>query len=312
ERTLFDFTYAARHGRTTMKHPAAGCLLGLGAWLGAAGAVSWLLQTRGGHPFLATMGVSALAGLFAAAAVGLLYAAFINRRERAALLSGVAGVRPSDGPGAVVVGMLEPMGPILHGPMDGAPCSIYSYEVSETRGSGKRRFIYKHFKGVALTPSTIVTASGSYRLLTLPDLEPATPSNTALERSAAFERYARTTTFIRKDAAAQELVDRWSDADGAYRSDVAYEELDAVDLANCQLEQRHVPPGARVCVFGTFSAAQGGIVPSTGLQSPPRLIVGDITQVAATLAATARTRLVLGVLATAASMGLVAAFMSAG
>ena len=295
-----------------MKGAAAGCLLGLGAWLGAAGAVSWLLQTRGGFAFTATIGVSALAGLFAAAAVGLLYAAYTNRRERAALLSGIAGVRPADGPGAVVVGMIEAMGPLLHGPMDGAPCLIYSYEVTETRGSGKRRFIYKHFRGAALTPSTIVTASGSYRLLTVPDLEPAEPSNTASERSAAFERYARTTTFIRKDAAAQELSDRWSDDDGAYRGDVAYEDLDAVNLTNCQLEQRHVAPGVRVCVFGTFSSAKGGIVPSTGLQAPPRLIVGDVTQVAATLAAAARTRLIVGLLATAVAAGLVAAFMNAG
>ena len=140
------------------------------------------------------------------------------------------------------------------------------------------------------------------------------PSRRTRRASAplAFERYARATTFIRQDEAAKELTDRWCDDDGVYRSDVACEDLDKVNLTNCPLEQRHVAPGARVCAFGTFSAAKGGIVPSTGLQAPPRLIIGDVTQVAATLAVTARTRFILGVLTTAAAVGLVAAFMKAG
>ena len=68
------------------------------------------------------LGVSALAGLFASAAIGLFYAALINRRERAALAGGIAGVRPSDGPGAALLGTLEPLGAPLCAPMDDTPC----------------------------------------------------------------------------------------------------------------------------------------------------------------------------------------------
>lgn len=110
--------------------------------------------------------------------------------------------------------------------------------------------------------------------------------------------------------AAIALLYGWADADGEYRSDVAYAALDTVNLTNCQLEQRVVPPGARVCVFGRFSAAKGGIVPSTGMQSPPKLILGSLDQAAARLASTARTRLVLGVLASAVAAGLLSAFMA--
>lgn len=285
--------------------------MAVAAWVAVAGAISWGLQTRDGHPFIATLGVSAFSSLFACAAVALIYSSVTDRRQRAALLGGISGVAPSDGPGAVLVGTLEPLGRTLTAPMNGTASVTYSYSVNETRGTGKQRMHYTHFKGVGLAPSVIVTATGSFKLLTVPDLEAAEPDDTAGERMAGFERYAAATTFTPAGTAAQQLLERWADADGEYRSDVAYAALDTVNLTNCQLEQRVVPPGARVCVFGRFSAAKGGIVPSTGMQSPPKLILGSPDQAAARLASTARTRLVLGVLASAVAGGLLAAFIAA-
>lgn len=295
-----------------MKGAAAGCVMGLAGCLGIAAAVSWVLQTRFGHPLAATLGASALAGLLGCAAIGLLYGALKAWRERAAILGGIAGVAPTDGPRAVLVGTLEALGPALRGPMDGAACLAYSYTVTEDRGTGKRRVISTHFKGVGLAPSAIATPTGTYRLLTVPDIEGSASAGTDSERMAAFTAYARATTFTGPDTSAQELAARWADDGGAYRSDVAYSALDAVTLTNCRLVQQQVSPGARVCVFGTFSIERRGIVPSRALHAPPRLVVGSVDAVAATLRSTARTRLLLGIAAAAGTAGIVAAFIANG
>ena len=293
-----------------MTQVAVGCLMGVGGWLGIAAAISWVLQTRYGHSITDTLGGSALAGLLGFAAVNLRYSAWTNWRQRAAIAGGIAGVRPSNGQGAVLVGTLQPLGATLRAPLDGTACVLYTYEVTEDRGTGRRRTIVTHFKGVALAPSVIVTPTGSFKLLTVPDLEAVSPRGATAERVAAFERYASATTFTGRDTSAQELVDRWSDADGAYRSDVAYAAMKDVVLSTCLFAQQHVPVGAKVCVFGTFSSEKGGIVPSSGWAATPRLVQGNVDEVVSKLRSMATTRLALGLLATAGAAGLVAAFIN--
>jgi hypothetical protein len=83
-----------------------------------------------------------------------------------------------------------------------------------------------------------------------------------------------------------------------------------VDFSRCALSQQYVRPGARVTVSGTFSQAKGGIVPSGGWRSSPRVMVGDPERVMTALGATARNRLVLGLLASAAAAGLIAAYVN--
>jgi hypothetical protein len=284
--------------------------IGVGGWIAVGAGISWYLQTRHGAAPTDTLGVAAMAGLVGWAGLGLVKAAYGSWRERRAIAGGIAGVRPMDGRGAVLIGRIQPLGVPLKAPLDGVDCVTYTYEVTQETGSGRGRSIATHFKGVALTPATILTASGSYRLLAVPDLvEADEATGSPADHIAAFERYARATSFTGRDTAARELLDRWTDADGTYRSDIAYAILDHVTLAKCRLEQRHVRPGAPVAVFGTFSSDKGGIVPTTGLGGNPRLVQGDLQQLVAVLGSTARTRLILGVLASAASVGLVAAFI---
>lgn len=294
-----------------MKPLVLGCGLGLGGWLAVAAAISWYLQQWHGYPFVATLGVSALAGLAGWAGLGLFNASLRSWRERSAIAGGIAGVRPADGAQAVLVGRIQPDGRPLTAPLDGSPCVSYAYEVTQETGTGRRRSIVTHFKGVAVTPSVILTPSGGYRLLAVPDLEEADgASGSSADHVAAFGRYARATVFTGRDTSAQELLDRWTDADGSYRSDVAYSPIDAVDLVNCRLVQRHIRPGAAVAAFGRFSADKGGIVPTLGLGGSPRLVQGDVERLVSILGATARTRLILGALAVAAAAGLVAAFVN--
>lgn len=291
-----------------MKHPAVGCLIGLGGWLAVAVLLSALLQWQLQVPLVSTLGVSALAGLLAWAALNLLHAAWQAWRERAAIASGRAADAPADGERAVLVGTLEALGEPMRAPLDGSACLAYDYRITEDRGSGRRRMILTHVRGSGLAPSVIVTRSGRHRLLTVPDLQASPPTTPSSRHIAAFEAYARTTSFTRAEGAAQDLVARWTDDDGAFRSDVAFVPLESIDLSRCVLAQQQVRPGAPVCAIGYYSAARGGLVPSPAWAGSPRLIEGDVAGLLQTLGASARRRLLVGLALAAATAGLVAAF----
>lgn len=293
-----------------MKHAAVGCLMGLGSWLLLALVWAGLLQWRFDAPLAETLGVSTLAGLMSYVALTLLHAAWQSWRERAAITSGRAGTPPADGKRAVLVGTLEALGPLLRAPLDGSACVAYDYRITEDRGSGRRRMILTHFRGTGLAPCVIVTRSGRHRLLTVPDLQTSPPAGPSSGHIAAFGRYARETNFTGADTAANELVARWTDDDGAYRSDVSYVPLASIDLTRCMLAQQQVRAGAMVCAMGWYSKARGGLVPSPTWAGNPRLIEGDLNELVQTLGASARRRLLLGTAAGLACGGLVAAFVS--
>lgn len=284
-----------------------GLLQGPVAWLAIAGVISLILQFRLGASFPATIGVSLIAGGLAWVSMGLLLSAFHRWRERAAILGGVSGVAPRDGAKAVLVGTIEPTALPLRAPLDGSPCVAYTYKIKDDRGTGKRRTIASVARGVALAPSTIVTRTGSYRLLAVPDLEAREPSLTRSQMIASFERYAKETTFIDKQDAADELLAQWEDADGSYRSDVAYMTLGGLETAHWVLRQQHLPPGSPVCVFGRYSSDKRGIVPSAG--GPVRVVRGNAEQVAGSLRSKMVFRALLGTTFGAATAGLLWLFV---
>ena len=292
-----------------MTHVITGAILGLGGWLATAAAISLWLQARGAGGWLDTLGVSLLTGLLAWAAVGLIYSAVQRWREYTVINGGVAGVRPADGNRAVLVGTLEPLAATLRAPFDNSDCLTYTYQVFEDRGTGRRRNVFTHIRGVGLAPSMIVTRTGSYRLLAVPEIDGEETTASREQIIANIQRYVQTTTFTSHHTSAQELLDRWSDADGAYRSDVSYGDLAQVNFGRCQLSQQAVRPGSPVCVFGYFSEAKNAIVVSPAFTSATRLVRGRGEQVAGALRSTARTHLMLGVLAGAGAAGLIAAFL---
>jgi hypothetical protein len=295
-----------------MRACVSASLLLLGGWAALAGAVMAYLQRAHGQAPPATLGVSLIAGGVAWVAAGLLWGSVRALRERSALAKALRGEPPVDGRITALAGRLEPTGRRLTSPLGGAECVLYGYEILVDRGSGKRRTIAPCYRGVALAPSAVVTATGTYRLLAVPDL--AEVEGAALSRDAALARatdLVRRTTFRPKSAAACEREECWSDDDGSYRSDVSYVEPgETLDLAECRFEERHVRPGAPVCVIGPFSESRGGIVPHPNLFQPVRLVPGDTARVASALVASAFRRLGLGLLAGAVAAGVVAAFLS--
>lgn len=291
-----------------MKHAAMGCAIGLSGWFALALAISVGLQLLGVE-WTQTLFVAIVGGLLAWIGVGLIYSSLQLRRESRDIKNGMAGAHLKDGANVVIVGTISPSGQgLLNAPLNDVRCVAYSYKITEDIGSGKSRRIATHARGSALVPCTIATQGGSYKLLTVPDLESTDaitslafpPSKLRTAHIVAFKQYAQTTQFIRADesskAAAQELTDRWTDGDGQYRGDVAYSDLAAINLFNCKLEQQQIRAGAQVCVFGTYSAEQAGIVPSPTWRGSSRLVEGSSDAVVAKLRSRARFHLFFGLL----------------
>jgi hypothetical protein len=291
-----------------MKHAAMGCAIGLSGWLALALAISVGLQVQGVE-WTQTLFVAILGGLLSWIGVGLIYSSLQLRRESRDIQNGMAAANLKDGAHVVIVGTIAPSGPgLLTAPLDDVPCVAYSYKITEVVESGKRRSTATHARGSALVACTIATQGGSYKLLTVPDLESADaitsvafpPSKLRSAHIAAFKQYAQTTQFIRADesskAAAKELTDRWTDANGQYRGDVTYSDLGAINLLNCKLELQQIRAGAQVCVFGTYSADKAGIVPSPTWRGSARLVEGSSDAVVVKLRSRARFHLFFGLL----------------
>ncbi len=275
-----------------MNRVAYGCLLGLGGWLIAGVALAWYLRRMGTAPD-ATLGAAVVLGLFLWAGFGLLYSALRGLREWWAVRAALAGGEPADGAGAVLVGTLQSTAASLQAPFDGEDCVAYAYKVQLDSGSGRQRTITTCFEGVGLAPCTIATAVGYFRLLTVAELDPGTTSSTNLQR-AQVERYVRATTFKPKAQSADELLRRWDDADGNYRSDIAAVAPEQVDWARCTYSQQVVRPDSPVCVIGFFSAAQRAFVVPPAWAVATRVLGGRPDAIALAIAATARSRLVWG------------------
>ena len=275
-----------------MNRVAYGCLLGLGGWLIAGVAIGWYLRRMGVAPD-ASFGAAVFLGLFIWAGFGLLYSALRGLREWWAVRAALAGGEPADGAGAVLVGTLQPTAACLQAPFDGDDCVAYAYKVQLDSGSGRQRTITTCFQGVGLAPCTIATAVGYFRLLTVAELDPGTTSSTNLQR-AQVERYVRATTFKPKAQSADELLRRWDDADGNYRSDIAAVSPEQVDWARCTYSQQVVRCDSPVCVIGYFSAAQRAFVVPPAWAAATRILGGRPDAVALAIAATARSRLLWG------------------
>jgi hypothetical protein len=105
-----------------------------------------------------------------------------------------------------------------------------------------------------------------------------------VERIENFLAYASRTPFVPYGkASANELTVQWSDDDGAYRSDIAYQAFEDARIDKRYTNQHSVPNGATVRVFGRYSKERGGIVPS--ITAPTDLIAGELEEIAATLRA---------------------------
>ncbi len=275
-----------------MKLFFVGALQLFGGWFVCSALLVWFFQIQPLVSGSAVIGISIFGGLLLWIAVALIASAVARMRERATLLRGVEAIPPKDYGNSVIVGRIESMGELLEAPLDRSACVAYSYSIRIDIGAGKSRSNREVARGVGLTPSRIVNTSGVYKLLAVPTLIAVTPQLSRAQCIENFLDYSRRTVFIPVGkASASELKAQWLDDDGAYRSDVAYESFEGARIDKWYTTQDCVPNGATVCVFGRYSKAKGGVVPS--ITTPTRLIAGELNEIAGTLGRQAITRAVI-------------------
>ena len=292
-----------------MRGCAFSMLIIAAGWCATVGGTMVALERAYGLRLTDVSGIGLAAGSLVWVALGCTWVAVRTQRERARLAAGAQGERPTDGRQAVLVGRLEAMGARLVAPLHNAECVAYKYQILRDTGVGRRRRVVECYRGVGLSPAVLVTRSGSYRLLAVPEFEGEFPH---VDRATAI---ANATSYISRTAfspapGGQELEARWSDADGEYRSDVTWVANEPVDLDQCLFEESHVPPGAEVTLIGLYSQDRGGIVAHPNWGKPTRLLLGDATRADAALQSRIRLMIIVALVCTAAAAGLVASFAS--
>jgi hypothetical protein len=263
------------------------------------------------HP-LDAAGVAIFAGLFAWVSVNLAMSTVKALRERAALRAGIAGTAPADGRPAIIVGRIDATGPALRAPLSGRECVAYWFEIYAYEDTGKSSSKVVYCDGTAITPSIIVTPTGSVRLFAVPEIE---CDEAELDFPAARERAAeklRTTPFVPAPGFSKRpgIEQQWNDVDGDYCREVRRVEGD-VDIADIKLSERHIERGAQVCVFGPYSVAKRAIVADPHDWSKLiRIMKGDPETIVKQLAASARRRGLGAVLLGGAAAGAIWAFVA--
>ena len=283
-------------------------VLGLVALIG--GTSAGIVNATGVAP-VKTIGVSIGAGFFAWIAMALFVAAIRAARERRALRTGMAGVPPVDGRRAIIVGTIDALGAVLRAPLSDRECVAYTFELFKYQGSGKRRTRVTFAEGIALAPSAIVTQSGTYRLLAVPELD-CQPSDldsgTALPRAAELMRTVPCVPLV--PFARPSVEARWSDDDGEYRRELRrFESPELPD--EVQMTERVIERGARVCVFGAYSAERRAIVADRHDWSRiVRVMKGDPDAIVRQLGASVVRRSIGTIVFGAIAAALVAMFVS--
>ncbi len=283
------------------------------ALLAAIAGVAGALRAVAGVPLTSSIGVAIFAGGLLWMAANLALSAVQASKERAAISGGLDGRPPVHGQSAVLVGTIKAQGTPLQTPFSNRPAVAYRFEVYEWRRTPGARTSTKviYGDGIAQTPATIVTNSGSYDLLAVPELDCA-PSELDLQGALA-----RATELLptlpfhpaRKPFTRPEVEDLWNDDDGEFRRERRY--LDDPPPINARVDERCIETGAQVTVFGPYDDTRRAIAADRNDWSKiVRIMKGDASAVAAQLRGSVIRRSVFAVLCVAAAGGLVTAFLS--
>jgi hypothetical protein len=204
--------------------------------------------------------------------------------EWAKLRNSVRGRFPDDGKRVVLAGRIRSATPLVS-PISATSVVAYKYEMQRQKSVNRTIVTLRDYEGTALAASTIETAVGPFRVLSLPgfDVPKTAPDRKDALRNA--EAYVAATIFDRISYGKEEartLEREWADDDGIYRLD--QRGTDEPDLPACTLNEWIIPQDAAVCVFGRYNRARSGIVPDRRWPNTMRIMLGDATIVAATLA----------------------------
>ena len=278
-------------------------LAGLAASIGAAFA---LLRSspEGAAPLPV---ISIAAGLFAWIAALLAISAVKAWRERAAVIGGIAGEMPADGP-AMIVGQIEAQGRLLDAPLSGKPCVAFTYEVYAMRGGTKSRSKVVCLDGIGLTACQIVTRTGSFRLLAVPELDcDDEPLDVGLAVARANARIPTLPPAPPRSLGSRPNIEaQWNDDDGEFLRESHHTD-DEVNAEDHRFVERLIEPGARVCVVGQFSSAKRAMVANPDdWAKVTRIMKGDPDAIARRLAGSVVRRGIGGLVFGALAIAIVA------
>lgn len=218
------------------------------------------------------------------------------------LARAIDGQPPIDGQIGVITGEIHAQGTAMRAPLSDVPCIAFQYEIFKHVRSGRQGHKAVYYKGIALTPSTIRTKSGSYKLLAVPtfDFESEFLAHDATVRRAA--ALIRTANFEapQKPFTRPAIENQWSDNDGSYRLEIKHATT-AFDLETCSFSEFVVKDGEAVCVFGRYSAARGGIAADENWANETRIMKADGATIVAALGSRVARYIVWGLIACGAS-----------
>jgi hypothetical protein len=271
-----------------MKGCARTCLLWLAGWAAAGSAFYSYFRGLGVYePQI--WWASVAGGLAVAMTVSYVIGIITFVKERGMLLGAMVGRPANDGDWIAVSGNIRSLDP-LRAPLTGVPSVAYQYEMYQMVSSGKSSSKQVYYEGKGLAPSTIATKQGAIRLLAVPTLDVPVEKTDPRAAIANAERYVSETTFETSKTPKDQRTNmekESADDDGMFRVDKKRSD-DEVEIAQCQLEERHIKQGEMVCAFGLYSSARGGLIPHPNWAKQARLMRGDANTVAGQL----RTRII--------------------
>ena len=202
---------------------------------------------------------------FIALGIGALRKARVEGGD-AGLLSTPEGP-PRDGERVAIAGTIEPVEETLIAPFSGAECVAYDYEATHFSQSSRRPDEVIDRTGLALAPSIIRSGIRTIKLLAFPSME---GFQSEVKDDASVQRaknFLRTTPAVDKTgilaiASVAEIAELLRDQSGTVRKDWRLSDHD--DLESSFFKERAVPPGAKVCVLGRYSAEKNAVIPEAG------------------------------------------------
>ena len=211
---------------------------------------------------------------------------------------------PSDGAQCAISGMIRARSPMV-APLSGLPSAAFRYAISAEVGKGKHRHLARIYEGTAITPSTIHTTTGTYRLLAVPTFD---FESEVLDRERALSNARRllaTTKFEKPRPAMSKsrLQEEWTDNDGAYRYEVDHTSS-PIPLENCRFEEFLLQQDEAVIVFGRYSARDSAIVADASWANVTRVMKGKVPQILAALDRRVRRYAIGGVVFCAVGFGV--------
>jgi hypothetical protein len=219
-------------------------------------------------------------------AIGTLRLGAIARRDRRLVERADSARAPRDGEVVAVCGTVQAEVEPLRGPVSGQPSVAYLYSAYHLVLSRiQRRRNYKRvvdYAGFGIVPALVRGPNFTARLGGFPHLHDFGGELQSEEEKSRAAEYLR---FAKFDAIPPgEMIEwvslmekNWDGRGRERRRDFRREA--GFDPSNCTLTEDRVPPGARVCAIGVWSARRSALIGTEGqelwlYEGPPEKVLG--------------------------------------